>query len=744
MELRLYQRDLVNNIRTAINRGNQRVCAVLGCGGGKSVIIATIAKASTDNGARVLFLVHRRELVEQIKRTMHRQGVDPDLCSVMMVQTASRRLRSLAPPVLIIVDECFVAGTLVDGVPIENIRPGDCVRSFDEKTRRIKPKRVTKVFKNPIGNALVRLIINGKKTVCTPNHPFFVVPGIWKEAGALKKGDCVYVCMPKMRGTHEKFAGESPSVHSLLQKRNGRAKPEDGFRKDETSQPNEESGSKREDAENIKADRPQTLYTRRKWNRGYHSTETTGQSFGMANGGGRCNKNAQSGVSALLQGRHSQQGTKDRNRSGRRFSWGAAGEDGGRKENQLFEIARVESAEIYKRSSLERFKKVCGNGYVYNLEVEGNHTYFANGVAVHNCHHILSRTYQKIIEYFPKALVVGFTATPQRMGEGGLGKVFQQLITSVSTKWLIENHYLAPYHLYSAPLADPKGLHTRNGDYAPEEVAELMEKGAIFGDTVKNWKHYADGKKTIVYCASIKSSKGTAAAFQAAGIPAEHLDGQTPTALRQKIVEDFRAGHVLVLCNVDLFGEGFDVPDCEAVCLLRPTKSLTLYIQQAMRPMRTDPGNPGKEAIILDHVGNYTRHGFPDDDREWSLKPKKRKKQAETSVTQCPVCFHVFKPAPTCPYCGYEFKAAKDSGGVDKERGQETVDGLTLEEIKESPYGDYKRCKTFAELEIFRKAKGYKFGWSLHKAAEMGLELPPKYRGVARKFSEGWFRRRKA
>ena len=106
MELRPYQRDLVNNIRTAINRGNQRVCAVLGCGGGKSVVIATIARASTDNGARVLFLVHRRELVEQIKRTMHRQGVDPELCNVMMVQTASRRLRSLAPPVLIIVDEC--------------------------------------------------------------------------------------------------------------------------------------------------------------------------------------------------------------------------------------------------------------------------------------------------------------------------------------------------------------------------------------------------------------------------------------------------------------------------------------------------------------------------------------------------------------------------------------------------------------------------------------------------------------
>lgn len=451
--LRPYQADLVDKIRAAINHGKRRVCAVLGCGGGKSIIIATIARLTTDNGARVLFLVHRRELIEQIKRTMRKQGVSPDLCNVMMIQTASRRRATLTPPALIIIDES---------------------------------------------------------------------------------------------------------------------------------------------------------------------------------------------------------------------------------------------------------------------------------------HHSLSRSYQRILEYFPDAFVVGFTATPQRMGKGGLGKVFQELITSVSTKWLIANHFLAPYRLFSAPLADPKGIHTRNGDYAPEEVAKLMEKGTIFGDTVKNWQKYANGKKTIVYCATIKSSKGTTGAFKAVGIQAEHLDGTTPQARREQVVQDFRDGKIQVLCNVDLFGEGFDVPDCEAVVLLRPTKSLTLYIQQAMRPMRIDPNNPGKEAIILDHVGNYTRHGFPDDDREWSLAPKKKKAKAETELTQCPICFHYFKPQAACPYCGYVFH--RTEGATRQE--QETV-ALTLQEIRTHPYLDYKKCATWDELELFRKAKGYKFGWSLHKAAELNLPLPFKYRGIAQKFRTG-------
>ena len=344
-------------------------------------------------------------------------------------------------------------------------------------------------------------------------------------------------------------------------------------------------------------------------------------------------------------------------------------------------------------------------------------------IIVDEAHHILSSSYIKILEYYKGVPVLGFTATPSRMNEGGLGAVFQELILSVSTKWLIENHYLAPYRYFSVQLADASKLHTKRGDYDKAELEELMNKSAIFGGAVENWLKLANGKKTIVYCSSIETSKNTVKAFQDAGIAAAHLDGTTPKAEREGVVNDFRTGKIKVLSNVDLFGEGFDVPDCEAVVLLRPTQSLTLHIQQSMRSMRYDPKNPEKVAIILDHVGNYTRHGLPDDEREWSLEAKARKvkKKDEKPIKQCPVCFSVVDSSvKICPYCMHVFKP-------EPRAERKTVEGYTLEEITKMPYADYIKFETWEGLEEFRKLKKYKIGWSFRRAAELGIAIPRKY-----------------
>ena len=348
-------------------------------------------------------------------------------------------------------------------------------------------------------------------------------------------------------------------------------------------------------------------------------------------------------------------------------------------------------------------------------------------ILVDECHHILSNSYRKIIDHFPNAIVVGFTATPVRMNEGGLGDVFESLIESVSTKWLIENHYLAPYKYYGVDLADTRNLHTKNGEFDQDEVENLMAKTVIYGDTVENWKKFAEGRQTIVYCSSINTSKATAEAFQDAGIKAAHLDGAANKAKREEIVTDFRRGKIQVLCNVDLFGEGFDVPDCEAVVLLRPTKSLALHIQQSMRSMRY---KEGKTAIIIDHVGNYLRHGLPDDEREWSLEPKKQKMECKANVKTCPNCFAVVPAGkPVCPNCGYRFRA--------EQKTLEVIKGVILQEISERPYSDYKKCRTFEELELFRKAKKYKFGWTIHRALEMQIPIPDKYSQLADKLRAG-------
>lgn len=352
-------------------------------------------------------------------------------------------------------------------------------------------------------------------------------------------------------------------------------------------------------------------------------------------------------------------------------------------------------------------------------------------ILVDECHHILSQSYLSILQHFPSAVVLGFTATPQRMNEGGLGTVFEQLIESVSTEWLIENHYLAPYKYYGVQLADASKLHTRNGDYDKAEVEQLMNRSAIFGSAVENWLRLAKGKQTIVYCSSIATSEGTAAAFREHGINCMHLDGKTPQAARQAAVEGFRRGEITVLCNVDLFGEGFDVPDCECVVLMRPTKSLTLHIQQSMRSMRTSPGNPDKVALILDHVGNFTRHGLPDDVREWTLEAKAKKKKDELSVKQCPVCFAVVKSAvEECPFCKYVWEK-------EEREGPEVIEDVILREVEQLPYNMHMECKTWEQLELFRRThkradgKMFKFAWSLHKAVQLEIPIPLCYRAVA-------------
>lgn len=334
-------------------------------------------------------------------------------------------------------------------------------------------------------------------------------------------------------------------------------------------------------------------------------------------------------------------------------------------------------------------------------------------------HHCLAKSYIKIYEKFPVAIKLGFTATPIRLGGKGLHPVYNKLVEGPTVNWLIDNKYLSPYKLYSKKLVDTSKLHIRQGDYKQDEVNALMEKNKIYGDTIKNYKELANGKKTIVYCSSIKSSKETAKEFSFAGYSSKHLDGKTSKKERQQAIQDFRDNKITVLCNVDLFGEGFDVPDCECVILLRPTKSLSLYIQQSMRSMRY---KENKEAIIIDHVGNCFEHGLPNQEFDWSLedqqkKNKKNKSDEDIKIKQCKQCFAIVDPSvKVCPYCGYEFP-------VKEIKVKETED-IILKEIKEldilkkKPYNYYYHIKTAKKLINFAKAKGYKPLWLLKKIEE--------------------------
>ncbi len=338
-------------------------------------------------------------------------------------------------------------------------------------------------------------------------------------------------------------------------------------------------------------------------------------------------------------------------------------------------------------------------------------------------HHSPAASYRRIYDFFPDVLRVGVTATPVRLNGDGLGDVNDKLLVGVSAKWLIENNCLAPYDYYAPSVADLTGLHIKMGEYITAEIEQAMIKKAVFGDVISYYHKLADGKKAICYCASITHSKAMAETFSADGIPAAHIDGDTPKVERAEIIAKFRSGEIRILCNVDLISEGFDVPDCECAILLRPTQSLTLYIQQSMRAMRY---REGKRAVIIDHVGNYARFGLPDDEREWTLEKKRKNQhqQNEIKARMCPDCFLTFNPdmaqkqdgSPVCPHCGYVFPKQER-----KELEIQSAAELTKIEGFRINYDSPDDCKTYKELLEYAKRKGYKPGWAYYQAKERGI-----------------------
>ncbi len=278
-------------------------------------------------------------------------------------------------------------------------------------------------------------------------------------------------------------------------------------------------------------------------------------------------------------------------------------------------------------------------------------------IFIDEAHHAVAGTWRRIIEVWPTAWIVGLTATPERLDGQGLTDVFDHMIVGPSTADLIQGGFLSGYRAFAPSVPDLSGVSSARGDFDAATLAGVMDRPAITGDIIEHYKRLAAGKRAIIFAASISHSRNLAAEFNAAGIPSAHVDGRTPAHLRRQLVTDFAEGRLMVLTNVNLFGEGFDVPGVEAVILARPTQSLALHLQQIGRALRNSPGKVN--AIILDHAGNIERHGLPDDPRQWSLDSKSRHHVDERPLMRCcPGCKACHQPAPICPECGHRYVSA--------------------------------------------------------------------------------------
>jgi len=322
------------------------------------------------------------------------------------------------------------------------------------------------------------------------------------------------------------------------------------------------------------------------------------------------------------------------------------------------------------------------------------------------CHHASSNSYLKIQEKYPDAFILGLTATATRLSGKPLKDVFDVIVSDVQASELIKLGFLANYDYYAPKInADFSTIKIRAGDYSAEEVEIALDKQQIYGDIIANYKKYAAGRKTIIYCAGIAYSKKIEQKFNDAGYRIKHFDGTTKKEERDKIIDDFRNNRIDILTNVDLVGEGFDVPDCDCCLLLRPTQSLALYIQQSTRCLRPQEN---KRAVIIDFVGNAFRHGMPTEDRDWDLQEGKKCKnkngERDVLVRECRQCFKCYLGiSAICPYCGF------DNGKTRKELEEEKRAELEkIEKIERQKKKNEVKGKTYEELVAIGYARGYK------------------------------------
>lgn len=334
-------------------------------------------------------------------------------------------------------------------------------------------------------------------------------------------------------------------------------------------------------------------------------------------------------------------------------------------------------------------------------------------------HHGLAASYRKIYDYFSDVPKLGFTATPIRLNGSGLGDINDILIEEVDAEWLIENGFLSPYKYYAPKLIDTEQLKLNSlREFSNQSINQAMGK-TIYGDVIKHYQELASGEQAIAYCHSIDASMTVKQEFLNHGIVAEHIDAKTPKAERDSVIQKFRDREIQVLTNVDLIGEGFDVPDCSTVIMLRPTQSLSLYIQQSMRGMRY---RPGKTSTIIDHVDNVRRFGLPDAKREWSLAVKKKSSsQQEVKIKECINCFAVYPQGESaCPECGHVPVVEREVNYDVDETAELTQ--VTKEDIDiKLDFREPSDCKSMSELYELAKNRGYKRGWAFHQGKLLGF-----------------------
>lgn len=653
-----YQREAHEAVRKAWAGGMQRPATVLPTGAGKTVVIATVAEEEVRESysTRVLVLAHRDELIRQAAAKIRsvaphlrvgivKAGEDqvgaPIVVGSVQTLVHERRRARLRGVGLVIVDECFPAGTLVGGRPIERIRVGDLVPSWDESTGEVAVRPVTATMRRK-PSSMVRVLLDDDRVIdCTPGHPILTSLG-WCPAGRLWRGASV------VSFAHDATA--TGSLHRVRENLHGRGESEDrrvspdgadllhngvpgqvgcsrslaAHEPDKSAaclgahggeQSNDAPGSAGEDGGYVAPEPTSADLAWGQWKARRGTTATTGGPSWMGDGGhGRARRR---GAPVLVQRGHSSPNNDGVRGSGRGIPLLAGAPRLRSSQGRAPSFARVVDVQVLQPRGDGKYGGVCRDGLVYNLTVEGTNTYLVGdgSLVVHNCHHATAPSYRAVLDHYGcfergGARALGFTATMSRGDGVGLGEVWEDVVYERDISYMITRGFLVkPRGKYvRVDDLDLSKVRKSGGDYSEGQLGEALAASMAPERIVDAYREHALGRPALCFVPTVDFARLMMDRFEHAGVRANVVHGAMSAESRRVALRAFREGRTKVLVNCMVLTEGTDLPLASCVIVARPTMHAGLYVQMVGRVLRTFPGK--LDALVLDVVGASKRHAL--------------------------------------------------------------------------------------------------------------------------------------
>lgn len=714
--LRSDQANAIAMLREAVGAGERRIVMQGPTGMGKTLIAADMVQRARTKQKRVLITVPAISLVDQTVEALAVQGIrDVGVIQAQHhmtdgrqpVQVASIQTlmhRGIPQSDLVLTDECFGGGTLVDTphgrIPIEKLKSGDAVYNATGVGF------VMTVVKQHKRTRKVRLS-NGESFNATADHPFFTERG-WAELEersrlfsrealrALWNGIPTEVA-PERYPHRRMYMGNAAFLLKVLL--------------EEAREPGVEAGGARKNIRHPHQEWEAATGAGRQWEAATFTSDGATDRDGSWMGGGVGCANAEAArqrVPDVLQNRHSERGDLDRYRG----RWGEPRwrqTSAGQEERRPLGDVRVENLSSEESGCFEP---------VYNLRISGHPSYFAGGVLAHNCH----KWFKFYEQWFQNTAwqnvpIIGLSATPWTKG---LGAYYGKLIVANTIAEMIQQGLLAPFRVFAPTHPDLSGVRTVAGDYHEGDLFEAMRPHKLVADIVESWKKLGADRPTVCFAVNRAHAAQIAAEFETAGVPSGYMDCETPLLERATTRSNLKSGRIKVVCNVDVIGLGVDWPEVSCIIYARPTRSQMRYVQNIGRGLRIAEGKT--DLVIIDHSDTTLCLGYVSDIHHAELNDGKPKLTAEKVITlpkECPQCHYVKPPRmAVCPNCGYE--AVFQAVAVKPEAG----------DLKELPTADLhkpapvaarlpSKAETYAQLIWYSRDKKYSDGWASNKYREI-------------------------